>query len=279
MLALSEKFGVTEAHVEAMFKMAKFQYDAGEYSASIAYLDLYQELTSDVNGPNIGIYWGKLAACIQNYQDGDGWDKSPEWEKAFNLAWARDGSIDSAIRERYMPDIKRLQERTWLLHWSLNILAEYPSKREALLDIYLRDENLLVVSLTCPWLLRYIITTLLLFRKKHHLVSKVVRLLTPEALALGDPMIKFLQSVAVDFDFEAAKAVMNDCCRAIVTDPFLKITVLPEHFREVARRFLFDVQLVGGTLSKRSQALYLLSLSYRAPLNPSSLQVPRMPKD
>ena len=66
-------------------------------------------------------------------------------------------------------------------------------------------------------------------------------MLTPEALALKDPIITFLHSVVVLFDFEAAQAVMVDCCSAIASDFFLSNMVSPEDFLGAARSFLFDV--------------------------------------
>jgi translation initiation factor 3 subunit E len=66
-------------------------------------------------------------------------------------------------------------------------------------------------------------------------------MLTPEALALKDPLITFLHSVLVSFDFEAAQAIMADCCSAIASDFFLSNMVSPEDFLGAARSFLFDV--------------------------------------
>lgn len=229
---LREEFGVTDEHVEALLACAKFRYDAGVYRGALAYLDLYEELRYPPKGRDevpLDVMWGKFAAAMM--------DEEGLWEQADEERMA----IADALRRRPMPDVQRLQQRAWLLHWSLFILANYPKRREQLIEFFMADENLTTMTLTCPWLLRYVIAAVLPQRRKSFYTKALLRLLTPEALALGDPMVTFLHSLLVNFDFEAAQAVIGDCCAAIATDFFLTNMVSPEDFLGAARTFLFDV--------------------------------------
>jgi len=160
---MREVHGVQEEHVEALLSAAKFRYDVGLYRPGLAYLELYEELkypkSDDVP---LDIFWGKFAASIL--------DNEPMWEKADEERV----SIADAIRRRPIPDIQRLQQRAWLLHWSLFILANHPKRREALIEFFMLEENLNTVTLTCPWLLRYIIAAVLPHRKKKDYYTKAL---------------------------------------------------------------------------------------------------------
>jgi translation initiation factor 3 subunit E len=161
---MREVFGVQEEHVAALLRAAKFRYDVGLYRGGLAYLDLYEELcfpkSDDVP---IDIFWGKFAAAMM--------DEDPMWEKADDERMA----IADAIRRRPIADIQRLQQRAWLLHWSLFILANYPKRREALIEFFMLEENLNTITLTCPWLLRYVIAAVLPHRKKHFYAKALCR--------------------------------------------------------------------------------------------------------
>ena len=228
---LAGAFGVTEEHVQQLYATAKARYDAGQYVGAHAYLSLYEELRypkrDDVP---LEVSWGKMAAALMANNMGEA-----EEERQ---------CIAEALRRRptsVLPDIQRLQQRTWLLHWSLFLLGGLPQKRDVLIDFYMQEENLMCVALTCPWLLRYVIAAVLPHRRfKHNYAKALVRLLTPEALALKDPFVSFLHALLVNFDFEAAQSVMKDCRDAIASDFFLN-SMAETTFMASARGFLFDV--------------------------------------
>jgi len=230
---LREEYGVSEEHVRNLFVAAKGKYDAGEYRGALAYLALYEELCH----PNrddvpLEVSWGKMAAAMM---DDDALEKADEERMA----------IADALRRRpasVLSDLQCLQQRTWLLHWSLFILASHRKRKDALLEFYMAEENLSCVAITCPWLLRYLIAAIIpRGGRKHAMAKALVRLLTPDVLAQRDPFVVFLHALLVKFDFEAAQLVIADCCDAIATDFFLSNMVSPDLFVTSARGFLFDV--------------------------------------
>ena len=231
MEVLSREHGVTPAHLQALYATAKVRYDAGWYLGTYEYLRAYEALRypkrDDVP---LELTWGKFATALvaDTLKEAD--------EERMHLAEALKRRPPSVL-----PDIQRLQQRTWLLHWSLFLLSAYPARREALIEFYMQEENLMCVSLTCPWLLRYIIAAVLPHRRFKQVYARaLVRLLTPEALALADPFVTFLHALLVDFDFVAAQKVIQDCRDACATDFFLE-RIASATFLSTARGFLFDV--------------------------------------
>jgi translation initiation factor 3 subunit E len=230
---LREEYGVTEEHVHSLFVAAKGRYDAGEYRGALAYLALYEELRHPKRDDvPLEVSWGKMAAAMM---DDDALEKADEERMA----------IADALRRRpatVLSDLQRLQQRAWLLHWSLFILASHHKRKDALLEFYMAEENLSCVAITCPWLLRYLIAAIIpRGGRKHAMAKALVRLLTPDVLAQRDPFVVFLHALLVKFDFEAAQLVIADCCDAIATDFFLSNMVSPDLFVTSARGFLFDV--------------------------------------
>ena len=229
---LKREHGVTEENLAALYTLAKVRYDAGWYLGTYDYLGAYEELRYSVHDDvPLELTWGKMAAALV----ADDTLKQADDERVH---------LADALRRRptsVLPDIQRLQQRTWLLHWSLFLLSGYTQRREALIDFYMQEENLMCVALTCPWLLRYIIAAVLPHRRFKHVYAKaLVRLLTPEALALKDPFVTFLHALLVEFDFDAAQKVIQDCRDACATDFFLG-KIASTTFLAHARGFLFDV--------------------------------------
>lgn len=247
---LSAKHGVAEEHVEALYALARARYECGEYRTALAFLDLYEELRfSHPEEVPLEVSWGKLAAAIMaEPQEAEGkavfFQKADEERVRIAGALAKSagsGGHGSGGAPPPLSDIKRLQQRTWLLHWSLFLLANYPKRREQLVEFYLAEENLSCIALTCPWLLRYVIAAVLPHRKKHFFAKSLFRMLSPETLALKDPFVLFLQAILGRFDFEAAQGLLEDCRRAIASDYFLSSMLTPAQFLGAARGFLFDV--------------------------------------
>ena len=230
---LEEEYGVTKQHIHNLYLAAKGRYDAGEYRGAHDYLEFYEELCISMREEvPLDVCWGKMAASLM-------YD-----EELLETADEERIALHEILRRRpasAMTDLQRLQQRTWLLHWSLFVRHNSIKRRDTLIEFYMMEENLNCISLTCPWLLRYPIAAVLQQKRKHVLIKSFVRMLSPEVLAMKDPFVVFLHALLVKFDFEAAQLVIPDCCDAIATDFFLNNMISPEAFVTVARGFLFDV--------------------------------------
>jgi translation initiation factor 3 subunit E len=233
---LVSELGITEQQVDAMYTAAKMRYETGDYVGSYAYLALYEELKyPKQDDVPLEVSWGKFASALM----GDDMLAQADQEMEY---------IAKALRVRgplAMTDSSRLQQRTWLLHWGLFLLANYPVRRDALIEFYMQEENMMCMCLTCPWLLRYIIASVLGSnagpnKRFRYAPKTILRTIAPEVAQLRDPFVAFLRALLVDFDFEAGNKIIRDCQDAIATDIFLD-RIVGAAFLASARGFLFDV--------------------------------------
>jgi translation initiation factor 3 subunit E len=246
---LKEHHGVTEAHVEALYDCAKFRYESGEYAVAADYLNYYRLLVgpaaeagnAHAQERSLQALWGRFGAEIL----------VELWDDA-----SRDLQIlIGTVRQGNMSDLQLVQQRAWLLHWAMFVFANHPNGRDTLVELFMAEggragmgdkiNNLNVMILTCPWLLRYLVAVLLLQRRKHgshfHLKT-ILRLLTPaDVAALKDPIIDFIYCLLVSFDFEGSQKKLADCASVIATDYFLSSMMTQEEFLAAARRFVFEV--------------------------------------
>ena len=105
---LSIHHGITAEHVDALRRYAKFVYDCGDYKRASGLLGTYRTLCTD-NEKSFSALWGKLACEILTTN----WDAAHD-----DLAALRD-AIDSRAST---PPAMQLQQRCWLMHWSLFLL-------------------------------------------------------------------------------------------------------------------------------------------------------------
>jgi translation initiation factor 3 subunit E len=270
---LSEHFGVRPEHVEALYDCAKFRYDSGEYAVAVDYLNYYRLLVqsggaemaaaaaaaSGASAEAAGPAGAAAAAAAANARVA---------ERSLQALWGRFGAeilvelwegadkdlshLLGAIRQsHHLTDLQTMQQRAWLLHWSLFVFANHPKGRDLLVEFFMtegqdkaRDKisNLHVIVLACPWLLRYLVACLLVQQKKHGQLKQLLRILTPADVAgMQDPMIDFLYKLLGSFDFEGAQQKLADCASVIATDYFLSHIMTAEEFLGAARRFVFEV--------------------------------------
>lgn len=242
---LKENYGVTAEHIEALYDCAKFRYEAGEYAVAVDYLNYYRMLIGPAADSgderaaerSLQALWGKFAGEILCLM----WDEA---NKDLH-------QLLGAIRQSHQTDLQVMQQRAWLLHWSLWVFANHPNGRDTLIEFFMSDSgdkmgnritNLNVIILTCPWLLRYLVAAIMVQRKRQYYLKNLLRVLTPADVAgLQDPMIDFLYRLLGSFDFEGAQGKLADCASVVATDYFLSNMMSPEEFLAAARRFVFEV--------------------------------------
>jgi len=101
---LQEKYDISPDVIELLYQYAKFAFECGSYNLAAEYLSHYRSLSSNPDR-NFSALWGKFAAEIlmQN------------WGPAVEDMTRLKELIDA---KNYFP-LKQLQQRTWLIHWSL----------------------------------------------------------------------------------------------------------------------------------------------------------------
>jgi len=174
---LAEHHGISAATIEALFACAKFRYECGEYDMAAELLKYYRELVPLESEASLRALWGKFVADIVAMH--------------FETAHKDCEELRALIaRAPGMSELASLQQRSWLLHWSLFVFCNLTKGgKDLLIEFFLLDSNLNAIQLNCPWLLRYLIAAILTSKKRQTLLSRqLLRIVTQESAAYSDPV-------------------------------------------------------------------------------------------
>eukprot|EP00003_Mantamonas_plastica_P014777 TRINITY_DN2545_c0_g1_i5.p1 TRINITY_DN2545_c0_g1~~TRINITY_DN2545_c0_g1_i5.p1 ORF type:complete len:328 (-),score=78.07 TRINITY_DN2545_c0_g1_i5:858-1841(-) len=112
---LEENYDITETEINAMYHLAKLQYDAGKYQKAAPLLHNFTHLGKDTE-LIFNALWGKFACEIM----------TQNWDAAKNDLSALRDAIES---KNWETPLEQLQQRTWLIHWSLFVFFNHPTGR------------------------------------------------------------------------------------------------------------------------------------------------------
>uniref|UniRef100_A0A7S2YDF7 Eukaryotic translation initiation factor 3 subunit E n=1 Tax=Entomoneis paludosa TaxID=265537 RepID=A0A7S2YDF7_9STRA len=201
------------------------------------------------------VLWGKLASEIM----------AEDWTAASKAVEAVRTAIESMVSNNNndstaaMSHIQALQQRTWLLHWALFVYWNDSANHglEHLVELFHSDRYKQAITTHAPHLLRYLTGAVLLCkrRKKSNKDDKknnkddnsptleARRLLRNLVYVMQDceytdPIVDFVHSLLVKFDFEMAQTKLAECQNVLKTDFFLCHQT--DLFMEEARVFLFE---------------------------------------
>uniref|UniRef100_A0A8C1S5G3 Eukaryotic translation initiation factor 3 subunit E n=1 Tax=Cyprinus carpio TaxID=7962 RepID=A0A8C1S5G3_CYPCA len=182
-----------QEYLDTLYRYAKFQYECGNYSGAAE------------NALNS--LWGKLASEIlmQN------------WEAAMEDLTRLRETIDN---NTVSSPLQSLQQRTWLIHWSLFVFFNHPKGRDNIIELFLyQPQYLNAIQTMCPHILRYLTTAII--------TNKDVR---KRRQVLKD-LVKVIQQVS-------GRTLVLHLCSVLVNDFFLVACL--EDFIENARLFIFE---------------------------------------
>ena len=211
-------------HIEALYQYAKFQFDCGNYSMAAELLQAYKPLCTSTER-NMSVLWGKLAAdtLMVNY----------------------DGALEDLQRLREALDnqgfatpLMQLQQRTWLMHWSLHVFWNHENGKNALVDLFMQPPYLSAITTQAQHLLRYLAAAAVVNKRRRNVLKELVRVISQEAYEYSDPLTQFLQCLFVDYDFDGAQQKLIECEAVLEGDYFL--AAIKGEFMEAARLFIFE---------------------------------------
>jgi len=262
---------ITQRQIDSLYEFSKLQFECGLYESSLESLSIYLPLSIGPNGEKTEKYfsalWGKLAGNIL----------SKNWKEArFDLEELRD-LIDSS---KFGNSLDQLQQRSWLLNWSLFVYFNLPDGFSGIVDLFLQPSYLNALQSTSPHLLRYLTAAVICNTQKRRRsdVTDLVRVLQQEEYEYQDPITDFVKSLLVLFDFEEAQLKLRECEKVLSNDYFLHNSV--QGFIENARLFIFetycrihrciDIQMLAEKLSmedKEQAELWIVNLIRNAKLD------------
>lgn len=224
---LEENYGdqVNQHTLEALYRYAKFQYDCGNYSGAADFLYSYRALATNEK-QSFSALWGKFASEILVTN----WDNALEDMKSLKEV------IDA---KDFTSPAVQLQQRTWLLHWSLFVFFNHPNGKNGIIDLFFQDKYMNTIQTTCPHLLRYLTTAVITNKRRRHYLKDLVKILQQEHNTYRDPITEFVECLYINYDFEGAQQKLRECDTVLVHDFFL--VACRDEFIESARVCIFEI--------------------------------------
>ena len=216
--------GVTEDHVEELYVLAKFSFECGSYAEAGSYLAHYRALTKAEDN-SFSALWGQYAADLL----------VPNWDAALEDMEQLREEIETRSFES---PLQQLQQRTWLMHWSLFVYFKHPLGRNAIVDMLFNERYMNALTTNCPHMLRYLAAAVITNKRRRNKLEELVKVIQQERYAYSDPITEFLECLYVNFDFESAQQKLRDCEAVLDNDYFLAAT--KDEFIENARLFVFE---------------------------------------
>lgn len=232
---VAQNHGVTQENVEDLFRFAKFQYECGNYAGASQYLTSHRLLIQPQDKLYLSNLWGKLACEILMQQ----------WEHALEDFNRLKDFVDSFP---YFSPLELLQQRTWLIHWSLFIFFSHPQGKEMLIEMLLEKKGvhhtkpqpyLNAVQTICPHILRYLTVAVITHRNRRDYMKELVRVIQQETYTYRDSITEFVECLCVNFDFDSAQKKLKECSQILDHDFFL--VALQDEFIDNARLFVFEI--------------------------------------
>ena len=108
--------------------------------------------------------------------------------------------------------LKQLQQRTWLLHWSLFVFWNIDDGRSKLIEMFMTERFMAALQINAPHLLRYLSAAYLISKTDKDRSQKwkvqlknLVTIIVQESYQHTDPVSDFLKCVYKDYNFDLAQ--------------------------------------------------------------------------
>lgn len=219
-------YGFKEEMIDTLETCSKFYFQIGQYEEAATFLYNFRVLSTDAD-KNFSALWGKLAAEILS-------EKWAEAEEDLSLL------IEYIDGRNNLDALQQLQQRAWLLHWSLFVYFNRPDGAEKLIELFLtKPDYSNALQTVCPHLLRYVTALVLVHqRQRFDSFKALMPLVRQVAGSTSDPIVKLYLCINEEFDFETAHTYLKDIQELAEIDWFLDS--IREELLESARRFIFE---------------------------------------
>lgn len=112
--------------------------------------------------------------------------------------------------------VQAVQQRAWLLHWSLFIHFQHPRGLDHLLDLALQPHYLNAIQTMAPHLLRYVVAAVVVNKRRRGAVKEVARVVGMEAYEYLDPVVAFVHCLWNEFDYDGAQRYLSECAEVCI---------------------------------------------------------------
>ncbi|ESO08361.1 hypothetical protein HELRODRAFT_74899 [Helobdella robusta] len=230
LLEYLSKKGFKMEMLDTLYKCAKFHFECGNYTRSSQYLYFVRVLLPPSDRNFMNTMWGKLASDIL----------MQDWENAIDDVSKLKEVLDSNMSS----PLVLLQQRTWLIHWSLFVFFNHSKGRDLIIDMFLYSPHYLnAIQTMCPHILRYVTSAVITNRKRRQmqhqqLLKDLVKVIQQESYSYKDPITEFISCLYVNFDFDGAQKKLVEC-KTVISNDFFLVGCLDD-FIENARLLIFE---------------------------------------
>jgi len=230
-------FGLDDTVLDDLLQYTKLMYECGDYGLCVELLKHYKTIVAvdverQVNKDTISNIWGQLASNIL----------TKDFKVAAELILDIHDKLEKAEKaesaQQKMPMREVLLQRTWLLHWALYAVFNSEEVDPKVLDFFLNEKSLSIISLSCPYLFRYVGACLILNKRLKLVLFDAVKVLQHECGSYSDPITRFLLALYTDMDFDEAQRELQKCRLVCKGDYFLSAQWA--EFEENARLLIFE---------------------------------------
>ncbi|KAJ3205168.1 Eukaryotic translation initiation factor 3 subunit E [Dinochytrium kinnereticum] len=220
---LEEKFNYRPEMLQTLYEFSRVRYSVGDYSGAADMLYHFRILSTDFDS-NLNALWGKLAAEIL----------TQNWESAMDEVTKLRELIDKVS----VSNTHQLQQRTWLIHWSLFVFFNHPKGRDGIIDLFFQPNYINSIQMACPWILRYLTTAVIINKRRRSFLKDLIKVIEQESISYRDPITEFIECLYINFDFDGAQKKLQECEEVLSNDFFLVAT--RTDFIDNARLFIFE---------------------------------------
>jgi len=226
---LETEHGFKTDMLETVRNYAKFSYECGNYSICSDYLFFYRHLIPSTDKEYLSALWGKLATEILGQ----------EWDNALDDLNRLKELLDGGTLPH--SPLHSLQQRTWLIHWSLFVFFNHAKGRELIVEMFLyQNQYLNAIQTSCQHIVRYLAAAVVINKSRRHpALRDLVKVIQQESYIYSDPITEFLASLYVDFNFSTAQEKLKLCSEVLENDFFL--VACQEEFIDNARLMIFEL--------------------------------------
>ncbi|GJN09897.1 hypothetical protein PR202_ga27946 [Eleusine coracana subsp. coracana] len=162
-----------------LYDLAKFWFECGNYPFAVEYLYQYRVFCTQ-SERSVSASWGILASEILNHN----------WDAALEELNRLKEIIDS---KNFLSPFNQLQNRIWLMHWSLFIFFNHENGRNGIIDLFFQDRYLNAIRTNAHHLLRYLAAAVIVNKRRRNMLKELIKVIQQEYHCYKDPITEFLK--------------------------------------------------------------------------------------
>ena len=198
------KYNLSADILDVMFDYARLSYQVGDYKTSSEFLKIYRILTSSTETQTVPTdrqmraMWGSIASYIAQ----------AEWTAAAELIVKLIEFFDNYTlpKDKFSYGASGL----WLIHWA--VVVALKSRNTDLLPLMVKDRFLNTISISSPYLWRYISALVILSppEKVSALpMAEIANLISKESEASKDPINMVIVDLFSAFNFKEVSGLID----------------------------------------------------------------------